>query len=280
MREFKGDIIPCYEENGVDLYELWLIFKKYRKLIGIITFLCILMATIYCFITPSTYKAEFVVKTNGTSAYEAKKYIDNLSSLIKSEEYASLQKEMDFAEIASIKKVSASIPRRQKDLVVITVELTDPQLIRSFEKSLISYINNITEVKKTIALKRDELQEEIAALKEQIKGLEILKQNIFKRGFLSNSKSIQIDPLQVELSIQNCREQLVKAQSELKTLQAVALAVSAVVPKIPCWPKKKLIITVAALLGLFSSVFVAFFVDWLKNAQERYKQKEIDSSND
>ena len=58
-REHKGyQPLPYYEDDEIDLYELWLTLKKRKKIVIGITALLTLLALVLCFILPPTYKTE------------------------------------------------------------------------------------------------------------------------------------------------------------------------------------------------------------------------------
>ncbi len=107
----------------------------------------------------------------------------------------------------------------------------------------------------------------------KIGNLTKLKEKIFNNKELINNSSIKIDPLQIELSIQDCKDKIIQAQAELKNLQAVKLAVDAIVPQKPYWPKPRILIPVAIFSGLFFALFLAFFLEWLENAKKRFEQE-------
>lgn len=49
---------PCYEEDEIDLYELWLTLKRRKNIVLGVTVLFSLFAIVLCFILPPTYKTE------------------------------------------------------------------------------------------------------------------------------------------------------------------------------------------------------------------------------
>ena len=65
----------CYTaEDEIDLYEIWLILKRRKKTVFLITFLFTLISVIYCFLAPPVYKTETTIyplggnKTGGLSS--------------------------------------------------------------------------------------------------------------------------------------------------------------------------------------------------------------------
>ncbi len=61
-------------EDEIDLYEIWLILKRRKKTVFLITFLFALISVIYCFLAPPVYKTEATIyplggnKTGGLSS--------------------------------------------------------------------------------------------------------------------------------------------------------------------------------------------------------------------
>jgi uncharacterized protein involved in exopolysaccharide biosynthesis len=58
LEKTKETYSPYYEEDEIDLYELWLTLKKRKKIVLGFTLLFTLIALILCFILPPTYKTE------------------------------------------------------------------------------------------------------------------------------------------------------------------------------------------------------------------------------
>ena len=58
MEERKNYYPPYYEEDEIDLYELWLTLKKRKKIVLGITALFTLVALVLCFVLPPTYRTE------------------------------------------------------------------------------------------------------------------------------------------------------------------------------------------------------------------------------
>ncbi len=263
-----------YEEDEIDLYELWLTIKKRRTLIFSILVIFLLFTIIYCFIATPIYRSEFVIQSNIISSFQIKKYIDNLSYLLKERRYHELKSKLNISNIGNIKKISASIPRYQKNLIIVTMELKEPNVVKEIEKSILNYINNRSEVKEQIKLKREELKKIIVNLQEQIQNLEKLRTYIYQnKKFLSNLDNIQLDPLEINLAIKNFKNELAQRETQLALLKGATLAVEAIVPQKPAKPKKNLIIAVTTITAFFFGIFLAFFLEWLEQARKRYQEK-------
>jgi len=264
---------PYYEEDEIDLYELWLIIKKRKKLIFLVVFFSFLLAIIYCLMVNPIYKSEFIIQGNAISSFQIKKYIDNFAYLLKEQRYQELDSKLNVSHIKDIKKISASIPRNQKDLVIVTIETTKAPLVKEIEKNVLNYINNINEVKDRITLKRKELEQIIANIQEQINNLEGLRKEVYQnKKILSNLGSIQFDPSRINLAIKDLKNELAQRETQLALLKGASLVVEAVVPRKPAKPKKNLIVAVVTISALFFGIFLAFFLEWLEQARKRYQE--------
>ncbi len=257
---------PYWEEDEIDLYELWLVIKKRKAIIFITTFVFIFLAGLYLLITPSVYQSSFILKKGLLSPFQIKKYIDNLQFLLKEGRYDDLEKllEIHSSKIEKIKSIEASIPRNEKSMVQVNVEVLDPTLIKPLEKAIVAYISNQPLVQRTLSIKKKVLISMIENLKEGIKTLQELQKD-------SKMTDLEMDPLEIQVTIKNYQDQLAGIQSDLALLRPLFLATSAVVPTKPSKPKKKLVLAVAGVSGIFLGIFLAFFSEWLAQARKRYE---------
>ena len=74
MEERQFNQPPCYEDDEIDLYELWLVLKKRKKIVLSVTFIFTFLAVLYCFLASPVYRTEASVyplggsKTGGLSS--------------------------------------------------------------------------------------------------------------------------------------------------------------------------------------------------------------------
>ena len=126
----------------------------------------------------------------------------------------------------------------------------------------------------------------ITSLKNKIKNYEIQINDILKNTIPEINKKIKHIN---EFEINNINEKIKKFHIELKKIQREMeiLELSLKPPltenfKIigesftnhPYKPKKKLILAVSAVSGLFLGVFLAFFLEWIENASRRHKNNQ------
>lgn len=259
-----------YEEDEIDLYELWLTLKKRRKVVLLTTFLFFFLACIYVLFVSPVYEANFILKQGEISSFQIEKYVDNLSYLLKEERYKDLSKglKLDISKVKLIKDIKASIPRRQQEIVQVTLQVFDPSIIPSLENSIVDYISSQPEIVKIISVKRKELISTINNLNKQISSLKKLQSLSLEK------RDINLDPLKIQMTIKEYEDEIVEDKAELALLKPLYLAVPAIIPQKPAKPKKALIISVSLVSGLFLGTFLAFFFEWLDQARKRYEEVE------
>ena len=74
MEERNFNQPPYYDDDEIDLYELWLVLKKRKKIVLSITFILTLFAVLYCFLASPVYRTKTSIyplggnKTGGLSS--------------------------------------------------------------------------------------------------------------------------------------------------------------------------------------------------------------------
>ncbi len=263
---------PYYEEDEIDLYELWITLKKRSKLIVLITLISILGMLGYIILASPRYKTNFLLEVKIVPSFQVKKILDNIERLINNKQYSTLLQYLTINDIKAIKNIKTSIPRGKNNFISVELETSTPDKIRSLEKKLINYLNSIPIIQKEINSRKELLEATISILQEEVKNFQYLQKQInHNPNFIANS-NLQIDPSQIILAIQRNKERIIQAQIELKKTKAVVLAVEGIIPKKPNSPRVKLLLAVGAISGLFFSIFLAFFLEWLEQARKRFEK--------
>ena len=148
----------CYEEDEIDLRELLKILLRYKKTIFSITFIVIVLATLYVFLTTPIYKIQADIQTgyiiNNSNAEENKKIylLDPYALKIYILNNFNYSKEQQ----KSLPKVTVSVLKGTKDILHICIQDYSnkkaqeylqkiiEQIHKNEKKKLNSYIANIT----------------------------------------------------------------------------------------------------------------------------------------
>ncbi|WP_022852946.1 Wzz/FepE/Etk N-terminal domain-containing protein [Thermodesulfatator atlanticus] len=258
---------PYYEEDEIDLYELWLTLKKRKAVIFITTFIFVIFACVYLFVAKDIYKIKFALQAQEASVYEISQGIETISTLIKEGRYDELRKVLNIKNPKNIISISSRIPRNNKEIVEVTLESTNNQELLPLQKHIAIYLAKIPTIKNKIELRREILTKEIKNLERQIRNIEELKKEILKKSKLSDNEIKGITEL--ELLLKDLQSSYLEKYSELQNLKPFFLITTNVAPTKPYKPKKKLILAVSIVSGLFLGMFLAFFLEWLENAKKR-----------
>ncbi|ACO04553.1 MAG TPA: hypothetical protein DEP48_09475 [Persephonella sp.] len=268
--------VVYYEEDEIDLYELWLTLKKRYKLVLSVTVFFILLSAVYLFLTKPVYRAEFIVKLPQglTSPQETKNIIDNLENLRKEKRYMELSNLLGISQekIMDIDSFSASEIRKNKNLIKVILDVYDPNIISKLSVSILEHLNNNRFVKERIEIRKETLRFSIEETNEKIKEIESIKDRILNDLKNGRIKDLGFNPVDMDRTVLSLKEKVKNLENQLKLLRGYEIAVDPVVPEKPSKPKKALILAVASVSGLFLGVFLAFFAEWIENARKRREE--------
>jgi uncharacterized protein involved in exopolysaccharide biosynthesis len=258
------------EEDEIDIKEIIKTILKYKNFILLFTLTITILATIYAFFKTPIFRVKATLQTGYILSYQnnlyQKIYLINpytLKSFIKNNFDNSDNDKNPYP------KVNVNIEKNTKDILNIAIDAFSNNEAINYLNTIIStikrkedkkikiYFNNI---KNQITI----LQNHIKNLTQQIKTLKkqlnyIKDPNIYKTLLDTITKNQQ-EIVNTKLKITN-----------LKTkLSPINLAKTSIVGKIkkhnhPIKPKKKLIITVAFITSLILSIFLVFFIEFVKN---------------
>ena len=267
------------QNTDIDFQGLLSIFKKQKKLIWFITTIFMLLSLIYLFITKPVYEAKTIIelaridKTPVQNANDIKQKIEFIYHVnLKGKKI----------ELPIVKSVS--LPKKSENLIVITTHGYTNSSAKKKLEEVISYLSSIQNEELDIYLQTQ--QKRLSLIKEDMKRNQELSKQIehdvtnYKEKLLGISRedaalagiySIEIGKKQTELNTITNKIYSLKNETNNIELSISPLRIhkTAIVGEIETLdkavkPKKVLILIVTFFTGLMFSVFLAFFLDFLK----------------
>jgi len=267
---------PCYyEDDEIDLYELWLILKKRKKVIFISTLVFLIVGTLYCFLTPPTYRATHVFRKTVISTGVFKSLANQLEEKLKNKDYKSLAELIDCSlnEAKTISSISIETSRRRsKNLFTLEVEGQNPSLLKNIDKDIESFFKSSPAVKEKLNIERELLSQQLNDYSSRLASLQKEANTIKKKILAGNIKTLGFNPLDIDKSILEIKSKISELNYKLQNLKPFETVTFYVSDK-PVKPKKKLVIAVSIITGLFIGIFLAFFFEWLENVRKRYSEE-------
>ena len=280
MEERKG--VYYYEEDEIDLYELWLTLKKRVKTIVIVTIAFVATSAIYCITAPDVYRIETVVSLPQSQSQEqvivsypiTKDIIEKLEKLIQNKEYRKLANLLQISQenLKGLKKIEAESYRKDSRFFKLIIESTNKGNLNEIKNGTLKYLNNNEFVLRKIKENREIIKNKINYLKSQL--LKLKKTATKLKALIIKTKKAKIvgfNPLDIDKSIIDLKMRINDLELILSSKVHGYEEVSSNLSPNPVKPKRKLIITVSLISGLFLGIFIAFFQEWLET--ERNKRR-------
>jgi len=277
MNKKEPQIIPVQyipinqcKEDEIDLKELIKTILKYKKFIIIFTLTVTFIAGLYAFLKTPIWEIKSNIQIG---------YINNSNSNSKIytlNPYATkifIKNNFDYSDTTQhYPKIDINFVKDTKDILSITIDDL------SNEKA-INYLNKILSIIKQQENKK--IKSYIDSINSQIKILKQNKQNIILqiKRLNQNLKHERNPQIYANLldALQNYQNQLIQFDLQITKLQSqispLNINKTKIIGKIktknhPIKPKKKLIIIVAFITAFILSIFLVFFIEFVKGFEE------------
>ncbi|GAX86848.1 conserved hypothetical protein [Lebetimonas natsushimae] len=256
------------EEDEIDLKELIKTILKYKKFIVIFTLLITFLAALYAFLKTPVYE---------TKAYFQIGYFNNVNRISINKTYIDKTYIIDPQALKvyiqnNFPNVNANFIKNTKNILNLKIETFSNKEGLNYLNKILSFIHKkedkklnvyIKNIKSKINILKDyskTLQNQIKNLKQQLK---TTKDPDIYKSILDNIAKYQKETVTTKLKIADLENQI----------SPVNITKTHIIGKIiqhnhPVKPKKKLIITVAFITGFILSIFLVFFIEFVKNFKE------------
>jgi len=251
--------------DEIDLQELLLkvvfIIRRNFNLIALFFAIGTLLGFSYSMIATKVYESKLIVTSDILTESYVEKIGENLFALIKDNNLPLLASKLHLAEgecknISSIKIESAQKEKPQKDeekkWVMITVRISDQDVLPKLEQGLVNYLENNEYVKVRVEQKRNFNKQLIKKAEEEIHSLEQFKNELYNGNFFQGNKgNIMFDPTEVNMKILKLSEEKLKYQNDLEVVNSVQIVEGFTRFEKPVSPNKAISLAAGATLGLF-----------------------------
>ncbi|KYJ86236.1 Wzz/FepE/Etk N-terminal domain-containing protein [Sulfurovum riftiae] len=275
--------VQYIEKETIDLRELFSVLKRRKKLIWSVTALFTLLALIYIFVAKPVYEVKTMIEVGQIDA----KPIDNINDikqkLLYEYQVNTKGKKRKLPRVNTI-----SVPKGSKSILSLTIHSNNNKEGIKFIQKVIGKIETqykektdaYTESQKElIKLVQSDIKENETSLEAMKKELNTYNQKIIslkkEDAALAGIYALQIGQKQTELQeLKKYISELKNKEQELKlSIGPLMMNPTHIVGEIetlekPIKPKKKLIVTVAFITGLMLSVFLAFFLEFIRGMKQ------------
>jgi capsular polysaccharide biosynthesis protein len=284
------------DDDEIDLYELVMVLaRRWKLILGIFIAGVVVSAAVSLFLLKPVYKSSFLIKINKdiiknnnrvninrNSSQEFQiftRYIDSINYDIIKHHYGLISKRLGIT--ANLSKHISSISASQinnSNLVKITIYFYKTKGIRDIASGIFKGINGF----KYFAILRDKnkkyLQVKQAVLLKTLDAINYIINNMSK--FIINAAGgngkfllMYAHPNSFINKIYNLKIKIYDVNYDLKhhLYLPFSLVSKPIAPGVPFKPNKKLIVAVSGISALFFGVFLAFFLEFIKNNKSRHK---------
>ncbi|HFC97758.1 MAG TPA: hypothetical protein ENJ40_04785 [Thermosulfurimonas dismutans] len=275
---------PFYAEDEIDLYELFLVLWRRKKVIFLTLLAFMITGGLYVWLSPRVYRQTILVKLpiNNLplttvpliSNEEAKEMINSLEELLREQNYSRLAKVLKLPEekVRALVRFSPRAVRGSSTLLKITIEAYDPLLLPVMDRKLISFINENPYLKDRIKIWKTTIKEKEKTISVKLSNLEKLKNYLLAQIQKGKLQLLGFNPLDLEGYILDLKQELEVLKAQERLISGAELVVAGALPRRPAKPRVGVILAAVGVAGIFVGIFLAFFVEWWEKAREEHRK--------
>ena len=261
--------MPQPEEDEIDLKELFKTIWNHKKFIILFTTIITIFAIIYSLLKKPIYEIEASLQLGYINNTNAKLYLlEPFSTKIYLE---NIYKKDGFNKI-SLPTIDIKNPKHINDIYTLKIQAFS-------NKDALNYLDKILKdlkkkENKKITLMKDSVIKKVTILKNSNKRLETELKSLHSK--LKTTKNSQLYATILN-SISNIQTQITNNQLKIANSESILLPANLtnthIIGKIkqspyPIKPKKRLIVIVAFVTSFILSIFLVFFIEFIKGFKE------------
>jgi capsular polysaccharide biosynthesis protein len=268
-------------DDEINLYDVWEVIVKRKKIIVALFLISLLGAAIYCFVTPKIYRLETYIKIHTppgiTTVYTipmAKELSTRLSKIMKELKINNELNTVIFnhnpSDVTDVKieEVIGTAGAMLSDSLKVTIEAKNREALEAAPRLLVNYIENINEHKVITSKIMSELNEKMALVRKADNENDIQLKEIQKRVNKATVLPVGFDPVTIRQNSINLKMEKYRLEHEIKNYKMILLLEEPFISKNPVKPKKIIIITLSGIISLIFGVFIVFIIEYFEGMRK------------
>ncbi|MBA4054551.1 MAG: hypothetical protein C0490_07560, partial [Marivirga sp.] len=260
------------KNDEVDLFELLLkginLFRANFWLIAAFFLIGSAMGVTYFFSSPKIYENNLIISSGILTESYCKILFDNANKYIEEGNKSAIAKQFGVSESTAKKINSFSIETlvttetaaKENERFLITVEVSDQEMLPELEKGIVNYLENNAFVKVRVEQNKLSISQTLSEIDAEIKDLEEFKVRIFNGDFFQSIKgNVMFDPTSVNSKILELKERKINLQNVLQLANSVQVIEGFTRFEKQTKPKLSMSIVAGSVVGLFCvGLLIAF----------------------
>ena len=259
------------EYDEINLYDLWKVIVKRKKIIIAIFLISLLGAVIYCFTAPQIYQLEIYVKLympTGILTVKELPTAKDISSIIG--KIDNEKKAVIFSKnVDEITKAEIGEIRGATDKFKITIESRNRENLPAALQEMIMYIENIREIKSNYEKIISEIDERIKNVKNADEKSDFHIKEIEKRLNSTKLLPVGFNPVEINQRSIDLKMEKFRLEQERNNFKLIRPLDDPVVSKEPVKPKKAMIMTIAGICSLIFGIFIVFIAEYFERMRRQ-----------
>jgi putative effector of murein hydrolase len=264
-----------YQDEGIDLYDLWLILKKKWLVILIVTFISTGFAVSYAFLATKVYRVHNILVQdvelfNQTEMAAAVSVLDKLNNV---NDLAAQEKQKVFNMLGvnntDIKVITnfKSSEIKGSSALWVDIDTTD-------RKTGVALMENLPRIISSNPNITNKIKTQKTLIQKNMEDLKAIINNPTMSLKLSHDAIIYLP----SIDLYALREKYNNFNLTLEKIdkgQIVSLAWKTEFPQKPIKPRKAISIMIGLVMGCFLGIFIAFFMEWVTKERHIHSNDSV-----
>jgi LPS O-antigen subunit length determinant protein (WzzB/FepE family) len=255
--------------DEINLYDLWLVILKRKKLIIGLCLIVVILAAIISLLMPKTYGGDAVLSIPQFEIVSlnisSRDLLDLIGKIDKERRARLLPKTSIF-----ITDIKFNVFKDSKDKVEVVIESKDKNAISMAISEVIDYTNSIDLVKSTVKEEQEKLLKraaELSTVLDASKDLLYTYRQLFKAGKLV---PVGFNPIELNKRISDISLEKQMTEQSLQRLSGgVKLARQVDIKDKPVKPRIIMIIVLSGTISIFLAILAAFFLEFIEKIRTK-----------